>query len=75
MSVERSRTRSSHGIALTVIASGPARGMPHGPTVPAVLIGSLGREAGSRGQAATSPPLYTAIARGHVAGRRSRSLS
>jgi ribosomal protein S18 acetylase RimI-like enzyme len=56
-------TLSSHSIALTDIAPELARKMPRYPSVPAVLIGWLGRDLAFRGQAIGSLLLYDAIAR------------
>ena len=56
-------TLSSHSIALTDIAPELAKKMPRYPSVPAVLIGWLGRDLAFRGQAIGSLLLYDAIAR------------
>ena len=43
-------TLSSHSIALTELPADVSRKLPRYPSVPAVLIGWLGRDAGFRGQ-------------------------
>lgn len=56
-------TLSSHGIPLTEIAADTARKLPRYPSVPAALIGWLGRDSGFRGQHVGSMLLADAIAR------------
>ncbi len=56
-------TLSSSAIPLTEIPSDLTRKLPRYPTVPAVLIGWLGRDAGFQGQNIGSLLLYDAIAR------------
>lgn len=56
-------TLSSHSIPLTEIAPDLARKLPRYPSVPAVLIGWLGRDVGFRGQRVGSMLLADAIRR------------
>ena len=56
-------TLSSHSIAVTDLAPEYAKKLPRYPTVPAALIGWLGRDLAFRGQAVGSMLLYDAIAR------------
>ncbi len=56
-------TLSSHSIPLTELASDIARKLPRYPSVPAVLIGWLGRDASFRGQHLGSMLLADAITR------------
>lgn len=56
-------TLSSHSIPLTELSSEIARKLPRYPSVPAVLIGWLGRDVGFRGQHVGSMLLADAIAR------------
>jgi len=56
-------TLSSHGIPLMELSPDWARKLPRYPSVPAVLIGWLGRDLAFRGQAVGSMLLYDAIAR------------
>ena len=56
-------TLSSHSIPLTELASDMARKLPRYPSVPAVLIGWLGRDANFRGQRIGSMLLADAITR------------
>lgn len=56
-------TLSSHSIALTELAPEYAKKLPRYPSVPAVLIGWLGRDLAFRGQNVGSLLLYDAIAR------------
>lgn len=56
-------TLSSHSIPLTEIAPDLARKLPRYPSVPAVLIGWLGRDASFRGQHVGSMLLADAITR------------
>jgi ribosomal protein S18 acetylase RimI-like enzyme len=56
-------TLSSHSIPLTELAAEQARKLPRYPSVPAVLIGWLGRDARFRGQGVGSMLLADAIAR------------
>ena len=56
-------TLSSHSIPLTELAPDVARKLPRYPSVPAVLIGWLGRDAGFRGQRIGSMLLADAITR------------
>jgi len=56
-------TLSSHSIPLNEIAADVARKLPRYPSVPAVLIGWLGRDASFRGQQVGSMLLADAITR------------
>jgi ribosomal protein S18 acetylase RimI-like enzyme len=56
-------TLSSHSILLTELAPDLARKLPRYPSVPAVLIGWLGRDASFRGQRVGSMLLADAITR------------
>ncbi len=56
-------TLSSHGIPLTELAPESARKLPRYPSVPAVMIGWLGRDLAFQGQSVGSMLLYDAIAR------------
>lgn len=56
-------TLSSHSIALTDLAKEWAKRLPRYPSVPAALIGWLGRDLSFRGQSVGSMLLYDAIAR------------
>lgn len=56
-------TLSSHSIALTELELDWARKLPRYPSVPAALIGWLGRNLSFRGQSVGSMLLYDAIAR------------
>ncbi len=56
-------TLSSHSIPLTELAPDVARKLPRYPSVPAVLIGWLGRDASFRGQHVGSMLLADAITR------------
>ena len=56
-------TLSSHSIPLTELAADVARKLPRYPSVPAVLIGWLGRDAEFRGQRVGSLLLADAITR------------
>jgi ribosomal protein S18 acetylase RimI-like enzyme len=56
-------TLSSHSIALTDLATEWAKKLPRYPSVPAALIGWLGRDLAFRGQSVGSMLLYDAIAR------------
>lgn len=56
-------TLSSHSIPLTDIASEIAKKLPRYPSVPAVLIGWLGRDLAFRGQSVGPLLLFDAIAR------------
>jgi ribosomal protein S18 acetylase RimI-like enzyme len=56
-------TLSSHSVPLTEIAEDIARKLPRYPSMPAVLIGWLGRDVSFRGQDVGSMLLYDAIAR------------
>lgn len=56
-------TLSSHSIALTDLDAEWAKKLPRYPSVPAVLIGWLGRDLAFRGQAIGKLLLYDAIAR------------
>jgi ribosomal protein S18 acetylase RimI-like enzyme len=56
-------TLSSDGIPLTELAPEAARKLPRYPSVPAVMIGWLGRDLAYRGQSLGSLLLYDAIAR------------
>lgn len=56
-------TLSSHGIPLTEVAAEVARKLPRYPSVPAVLIGWLGRDESFRGQHLGSMLLADAITR------------
>ncbi len=56
-------TLSPHAIALTDLAPEWARKLPRYPSVPAALIGWLGRDLAFRGQSVGSLLLYDAIAR------------
>jgi ribosomal protein S18 acetylase RimI-like enzyme len=56
-------TLSSHSIALTDLAAEWTKKLPRYPSVPAALIGWLGRDLSFRGQAVGSMLLYDAIAR------------
>jgi ribosomal protein S18 acetylase RimI-like enzyme len=56
-------TLSSNAIPLTEIPPDLARKLPRYPSVPAVLIGWLGRDAGYQGQNVGSLLIYDAIAR------------
>ena len=56
-------TLSSHSIALTELAPEWAKKLPRYPSVPAVLIGWLGRDLVFRGQHIGAMLLYDAIAR------------
>ena len=56
-------TLSSHSIALTDIAPELTKKLPRYPSVPAVLIGWLGRDLALRGQQIGTLLLYDAIAR------------
>lgn len=56
-------TLSSHSIALTELAAEWSSRLPRYPTVPAALIGWLGRDHAFRGQEVGAMLLYDAIAR------------
>lgn len=56
-------TLSSHSIPLTELAADVAKKLPRYPSVPAVLIGWLGRDASFRGQHVGSMLLADAITR------------
>lgn len=56
-------TLSSHSVPLTELAPDVARKLPRYPSVPAVLIGWLGRDASFRGQHVGSMLLADAITR------------
>ena len=56
-------TLSSHSIPLTEVAADAARKLPRYPSIPAVLIGWLGRDAGFRGQHIGALLLADAITR------------
>lgn len=56
-------TLSSHAIPLTELSPDMARKLPRYPSIPAVLIGWLGREVAFRGQHVGSMLLADAIAR------------
>ncbi len=56
-------TLSSHSIPLTELPAEVARKLPRYPSVPAVLIGWLGRDAGYRGQHVGAMLLADAITR------------
>ncbi len=56
-------TLSAHSIALNDITPALAKKLPRYPTVPAALIGWLGRDLSFRGQEVGSMLLYDAIAR------------
>ena len=56
-------TLSSHSIALTELPADVSRKLPRYPSVPAVLIGWLGRDAGFRGQQIGPMLLADAITR------------
>ena len=56
-------TLSSHGIALSDLATEWAKKRPRYPSVPAALIGWLGRDLSFRGQSVGSMLIYVAIAR------------
>jgi ribosomal protein S18 acetylase RimI-like enzyme len=56
-------TLSSHGIPLTELAAEVARKLPRYPSIPAVLIGWLGRDETFRGQQIGSMLLADAITR------------
>jgi len=56
-------TLSSHSIALTEIEQALAKKLPRYPSVPAALIGWMGRDLSFRGQSIGAMLLYDAIAR------------
>ncbi len=56
-------TLSAHGVPLSDIAPALAKKLPRYPSVPAVLIGWMGRDSGFRGAGIGTLLLYDAIAR------------